>query len=70
MATQQCRARRIDDPEALFTVKQIAEHDGCSERTVHRAIKAGLLKALRIGPGGRLLRIRRADHEAYRRSHG
>lgn len=52
----------------LLTIKEIAELDRCSEKTVRRAIKAGLLSVLRIGPGGRLLRIPRDAHEAYRRS--
>ena len=52
--------------EAL-TVKQIAERDNCSERTVRREIKSGRLRAIRIGPGGRLLRILAADHDIYRK---
>jgi excisionase family DNA binding protein len=56
-----------DDGDALLTVREIAELDRCSEKTVRRAIEAGLLQALRLGPGGRLLRITRGAHEAYRR---
>lgn len=52
----------------LLTIKEIAELDRCSEKTVRRAIKAGLLCVLRVGPSGRLLRIPRDAHEAYRRS--
>ena len=50
------------------TVREIARLECCSEKTVRRAIEAGLLEAYRTGPGGRLLRITRAAHEAYRRS--
>lgn len=51
----------------LKTVKQIALEDNVSEKTVRRAIAAGLLEVLRVGPGGRLIRIHPAQHEAYRR---
>ena len=54
---------------ALLTVRQVAELDGCSEKTVRRAIQAGLLEAVRIGPGGRLLRIDPAAHALYRQRH-
>ena len=46
-----------DRPRALLTVKEVAVLDHCSEKTVRRAIAAGLLEAMRIGPGGPLLRI-------------
>ena len=55
-------------PRTLLTVRQVAELDNCSEKTVRRAISAGLLEALRVGPGGRLLRIDPAAHAAYRAS--
>lgn len=53
-------------PRVLLTVKEVAELDKCSEKTVRRAIDAGLLAVVRIGPGGRLLRIDPAAHAAYR----
>lgn len=53
-------------PRILLTVKEVAELDQCSEKTVRRAIDAGLLAVVRIGPGGRLLRIDPAAHAAYR----
>ena len=56
-------------PRTLLTVKQIAALDNCSEKTVRRAIAGGLLEALRVGPGGRLLRIDPAAHAAYRQAH-
>lgn len=52
--------------EALLTVKEVAARDNCNEKTVRRAIAAGLLEATRVGPGGRLLRITRGAHERYR----
>jgi len=55
-------------PRTLLTVRQVAELDTCSEKTVRRAISAGLLEALRVGPGGRLLRIDPAAHAAYRQA--
>ena len=56
------------DDRALLTVKDVARLDGCSEKTVRRAIAAGLLVALRVGPGGRLVRITPAAHRAYRQA--
>jgi excisionase family DNA binding protein len=52
----------------LLTVKEIAELDGTSEKTVRRAIEAGLLEVLRVGPCGRLIRIHPEAHAAYRRA--
>lgn len=51
-----------------MTVKEVAALDRCSEKTVRRAIAAGLLEAIRVGPSGRLLRISRSAHSAYRRT--
>lgn len=66
---RQTRRLTHDADEALMTVQEIAARDRCSEKTVRRAIAAGLLQAVRIGPGGRLVRVSRAAHEAYRRMH-
>jgi excisionase family DNA binding protein len=52
--------------ERTLTVREVAELDRCSEKTVRRAIDAGLLEALRIGPGARLLRVTLRAHAAYR----
>lgn len=52
----------------LLTIKEIAALDRCSEKTVRRAIKAGLLQALHVGPGGRLLRVTQQSHETYRKA--
>ena len=58
---------RSPKPEALLTVREVAELDGCSEKTVRRAIGAGLLDVVRVGPAGRLVRIEPSAHRAYRR---
>ncbi|ARE85371.1 helix-turn-helix domain protein [Roseovarius mucosus] len=55
-----------NQPRVLLTVKDVAVLDNCSEKTVRRAIASGLLQAIRVGPGGRLLRIDPAAHAAYR----
>ena len=55
-----------DRARKLLTVKQVAELDQCSEKTVRRAIDAGLLAVMRVGPGGRLIRIDPSAHAAYR----
>lgn len=52
----------------LLTVKEVAELDRCSEKTVRRAIDAGSLEVIRIGVAGRLLRIHPDAHRAYRQS--
>lgn len=61
--------KKTDLPRHLLTVKEVAELDNCSEKTVRRAIASGLLQAIRVGPGGRLLRIDPAAHAAYRQAH-
>ncbi|MDO9527183.1 MAG: helix-turn-helix domain-containing protein [Gemmobacter sp.] len=58
--------RKTDAARALLTVRDVAELDRCSEKTVRRAIDAGLLEVIRVGPGGRLLRIDPAAHALYR----
>lgn len=58
------------DSRQLMTVRQVATLDSCSEKTVYRAIKAGLLPVVRIGPGGKLIRITKAGHMAYRQMAG
>ena len=59
-------SKKTDQPRHLMTVKKVAELDDCSVKTVHRAIAAGLLEVIRLGPGGRLIRIDPAAHAAYR----
>ncbi|MFC3614541.1 helix-turn-helix domain-containing protein [Lutimaribacter marinistellae] len=60
--------KKTDQSRPLLTVKDVAELDNCSEKTVRRAIAAGLLDVIRVGPGGRLIRIDPAAHAAYRRA--
>jgi len=60
------RRSQTNASDELLTVKDVAALDRCSEKTVRRAIAAGLLEAIRVGPGGRLLRIKPAAHDAYR----
>jgi len=57
------------EAEVLMSVREVARRDNCSEKTVRRAIAAGLLDVLRLGPGGRLIRIEPSAHRAYRRTH-
>lgn len=58
------------DSRQLLTVRQVATLDSCCEKTVRRAIKAGLLPVIRVGPGGKLIRITKAAHMAYRQMGG
>lgn len=58
---------KTEHVDRLKTVKQVAAEDNVSEKTVRRAIAAGLLDAIRVGPGGRLIRIHPEAHAAYRR---
>lgn len=60
--------RTVADEERALTVSDIAELDRCSEKTVRRAIAAGMLEATRVGPGKRLLRITPAAFAKYRKS--
>ena len=55
-------------PPQLKTVRDIATEDRVSEKTVRRAIAAGLLEVIRVGPGKRLIRIHPDAHAAYRRA--
>ncbi len=66
-ATRTLSTRRT---EQLLTVAEVAELDKVSEKTVRRAIAAGLLDIVRIGPTRRGVRIDPAAHAAYRRSGG
>lgn len=58
---------KTQQPLRLKTVKEVALEDNVSEKTVRRAIDAGLLDVIRVGPGGRLIRIHPDAHTAYRR---
>ncbi len=52
------------NPEAYFTVKQIAERHHASEKTVRREIERGNLIAHRFGSS---VRVSAADLKAYER---
>jgi excisionase family DNA binding protein len=58
--------RNVPEAERTLTVKEVAELDRCSEKTVRRAIDEGMLEAMRVGPGKRLLRITPAALAKYR----
>ncbi len=60
--------RELPNEERSLTVRDVAELDSCSEKTIRRAIATGLLVAMRIGPGQRLWRITREAHAQYRRA--
>lgn len=62
--------KKTDKPVSLLTVKDVAHLDCVSEKTVRRAIAAGLLPAVRLGPNARLVRIDPTAHAAYRRANG
>ena len=66
--TTKAKSASAEADGTLLTVKEIAALDRCSPKTVRRAIDAGLLQALRVGPGERLLRVTQAAHAAYRRA--
>ncbi len=68
MSTTMNLPSRTNSAAELLTVADIAVRDRCSEKTVRRAIATGLLEAMRIGPGGRLIRIHPGAHEAYRKA--
>jgi hypothetical protein len=55
-------------PEVLYTLADVARLDRCSVRTLRRAIDAGLLEVIRIGPAGRLIRVTPQAHAAYRQA--
>ena len=50
----------------LKTVSQVALEDSVSEKTVRRAIAAGLLPVLRVGPAKHTIRIHLEARAAYR----
>lgn len=60
------KPKKQNEPTKLLSVRDVAALDSTSEKTVRRAIAAGLLDVLRIGPSGRLVRIHPAAHAAYR----
>lgn len=61
-------SKPIATSSRLKTVRDVAAEDQVSEKTVRRAIEAGLLDVIRVGPGKRLIRIHPDAHTAYRRA--
>lgn len=54
----------------FLTVKEVAALDQVSVKTVRRAIAAGQLKVVRVGPKGHLIRIDPLMFAAYRQPRG
>jgi len=66
MTGKQTNKLNITSPSLeLFTVAETASILGVSRKLVSTWIRQGALPAIRLGPGQRLLRIRRADLEAF-----
>lgn len=65
---QRSNSKKTEQSRRLLTVKDVAQLDNCSEKTVRRAIDAGLLEVVRVGPGARLIRIDPAAHADYRQA--
>ncbi len=59
--------KKTDGPTQLLTVRDVAQLNNVSEKTVRRAIAAGLLDSVRLG---RLVRIEPRALEIYRRYRG
>ncbi len=59
------RVKAVPPSLELFTVAEAASILGVSRKLVSSWIRQGLLPAIRLGPGQRLLRIRRVDLEAF-----
>jgi len=51
--------------ERSLTMRDVATRDQCDVKTVRRAIAAGLLDAMRIGPSGRSIRITEGAYSRY-----
>jgi excisionase family DNA binding protein len=62
--TQDTRPPRPDTLD-FYTVTETAAILGVSEKLVFTWIKDEVLPAIRLGPGRRLIRIRRVDLEAF-----
>ena len=60
-------AQTLQTPVQYMTVRDVAIADRVSEKTVRRAIDAGLLDVERVGPAKRLIRVHPDAHAAYRR---
>jgi excisionase family DNA binding protein len=56
-------SRRWDVDAVILTKREAADYLRCTPRYLERQIRAGRLKALK--PTGKLVRIRRADLDAF-----
>ena len=67
MTGQQVQDTRPPRPDSLdfYTVTETAAILGVSEKLVFSWVKDEILPAIRLGPGRRLIRIRRIDLEAF-----
>ena len=67
MTHQEAQDTRPPRPDTLdfYTVTETAAILGVSEKLVFSWIKDGVLPVIRLGPGRRLIRIRRVDLEAF-----
>jgi excisionase family DNA binding protein len=53
----------VSQPRVILTKREAANYVRCTPRYLERQIRAGRLKALK--PTGKLVRIRRADLDAF-----
>ena len=67
MTSRQAQDTRPPRPDTLdfYTVTETAAILGVSEKLVFSWIKDEVLVAIRLGPGRRLIRVRRVDLEAF-----
>ena len=67
MTHQEAQDTRPPRPDTLdfYTVTETAAILGVSEKLVFSWIKDDVLPVIRLGPGRRLIRIRRVDLEAF-----
>ena len=62
------RKPKAETEVQLLTIRDVAELDQVSVKTVRRAIEQGRLSVIRVGPQGHLIRIHPSAHAAYRRA--
>jgi hypothetical protein len=64
-STQPSTSHAAANRSKYVTVREFADHWGCSMRTVHRDIGKGALPVERTGVGRRRIRILRTVMESY-----
>jgi excisionase family DNA binding protein len=57
--------RKSETIKKLYTISEISRSCKISERTVRREIASGALKAVYLGPGGRLVRVTDSAYQRY-----